>query len=167
MSGFVNVFELGKHMYLTLMLTFLAGPPSPSNGNNMSRTDCLQPRSTGYCKRYSVRWYFDGEYGVCRPFVYGGCGGNKNNFQTQVECSSACSHAGILYLQPRLPNLSGVIRYINGGGHTSRPLLLGVSAILDFNTWKILGTTRLEFYLGKLKAKFKLSTLYIVVSSFL
>ena len=77
------------------MFASIAGLSSPSIGNNMSRTDCLQPRSTGYCKGYIVRWYFDGEGGVCRPFVYGGCGGNKNNFQTQLECSSSCSYAGI------------------------------------------------------------------------
>ncbi|KAJ7381087.1 hypothetical protein OS493_004685 [Desmophyllum pertusum] len=69
------------------------GPSTPKNGNNMSRTDCLKPRNTGYCKRYAVRWYFDGKDGVCRQFAYSGCGGNKNNFQTQTACSSACSHA--------------------------------------------------------------------------
>lgn len=117
------------------MFASLAGPSSPSIGNNTSRTDCLQPRSTGYCRRYIVRWYFDGEGGVCRPFVYGGCGGNKNNFQTQLECSSSCSYAGISPLQLRLANLSGVIRRLHGDGHTKeiRPLF-GVFAILVFKT---------------------------------
>lgn len=117
------------------MFASLAGQSSPSKGNNMSRTDCLQPRSTGYCKRYIVRWYFDGEVGVCRPFVYGGCGGNKNNFKTQEECSSSCSHAGIFHLHLFLANLPGVTRRIYGSGYTKeRPPLFGVFAILDFNT---------------------------------
>lgn len=69
------------------------GPTPASNRSSMSRADCLQPRSTGYCKRHGVRWYFDGKDGVCRSFAYGGCGGNTNNFETQEACNSACSHA--------------------------------------------------------------------------
>ena len=129
-----NILELGKD--LTLMFASLEGPSSPSSGNNMSRTDCLRPRSTGYCKRYIVRWYFDGEVGVCRPFVYGGCGGNKNNFQTQEECRSSCSYAGILHLHLRIANLSGVLM----AAGTQRPPPFDV---LDFNTGTILGTPKL------------------------
>lgn len=92
MYNVFNLFELGT--YLTLMVSLLPEPPPTTNGNNMSRADCLHPRSTGYCKRYSVRWYFDGKDGVCRPFAYGGCGGNRNNFHTQAACTSSCSHAG-------------------------------------------------------------------------
>lgn len=40
------------------------------------------------------RWYFDVAEGKCAPFFYGGCGGNRNNFETKRECFQACSHAG-------------------------------------------------------------------------
>ncbi|XP_068710293.1 uncharacterized protein [Montipora foliosa] len=62
---------------------------------NVRLKDCLKLQSPGYCKRYVVRWYFDGENGVCRTFAYGGCGGNKNNFPTQEACSSACGSAAV------------------------------------------------------------------------
>ena len=74
-------------------LVFIVGPSSIEK-KIMPRKDCLKPRNTGYCRLYNVRWYFDGKDALCKPFVYGGCGGNNNNFQTQEACSSACNHAG-------------------------------------------------------------------------
>lgn len=67
--------------------------PSSIEKKIMPRKDCLKPRNTGYCRLYNVRWYFDGKDALCKPFVYGGCGGNNNNFQTQEACRSACNHA--------------------------------------------------------------------------
>ncbi|KPU73282.1 uncharacterized protein Dana_GF26381, partial [Drosophila ananassae] len=26
----------------------------------------------------------------CKPFIYGGCGGNENNFETKNECEDKC-----------------------------------------------------------------------------
>ena len=37
-----------------------------------------------------MRFYFEEETGMCKPFYYGGCGGNKNNFRTMAECYKAC-----------------------------------------------------------------------------
>lgn len=78
--------------WLTQFLSILG--PSSGGEHKLHVKDCLKPQSIGYCKRYAVRWYYDGEAGVCRPFAYGGCGGNKNNFPSQEACSFACSHAG-------------------------------------------------------------------------
>ncbi|UYV83287.1 WFIKKN2 [Cordylochernes scorpioides] len=32
--------------------------------------------------------------GVCKSFIYGGCEGNKNNFETKEECEEACLTKG-------------------------------------------------------------------------
>jgi hypothetical protein len=51
---------------------------------------CALPPVAGSCEAYFERYYFNAESGACEKFVYGGCGGNANNFETQAECESAC-----------------------------------------------------------------------------
>ena len=52
---------------------------------------CRLPKVVGPCNDEVLRFYFDEETGLCRPFLYGGCQGNKNNFKTQEECYAICS----------------------------------------------------------------------------
>uniref|UniRef100_A0A3P9BGQ6 BPTI/Kunitz inhibitor domain-containing protein n=1 Tax=Maylandia zebra TaxID=106582 RepID=A0A3P9BGQ6_9CICH len=57
----------------------------------LSLTDrCLEPMSEGACSDYSLVWYFHARSGECRPFVYGGCGGNQNRFSSRHECEEWC-----------------------------------------------------------------------------
>ncbi|XP_074554044.1 uncharacterized protein col7a1l [Halichoeres trimaculatus] len=51
---------------------------------------CLEPMSEGTCSEFVLLWYFHARSGECRPFVYGGCGGNRNRFNTRQECQSRC-----------------------------------------------------------------------------
>lgn len=62
---------------------------------------CSLPQDVGPCKAYYPRWFYNSETQVCEKFVYGGCLGNQNNFQTDIDCyekcvkddsSSPCSH---------------------------------------------------------------------------
>ncbi|XP_052132160.1 spondin-1 [Frankliniella occidentalis] len=52
---------------------------------------CLQAEEPGPCRAYFERWYFDREARQCRPFGYGGCRGNRNNFHSLTECSTVCA----------------------------------------------------------------------------
>ena len=47
-------------------------------------------KAEGRCKAYFERFYHDKATKECKPFVYGGCGGNKNNFKTLEECQKNC-----------------------------------------------------------------------------
>ena len=44
----------------------------------------------GECKAFTSRYYYDMDVQKCIMFIYGGCGGNGNNFGTKLECSSNC-----------------------------------------------------------------------------
>uniref|UniRef100_A0A8C1G944 Collagen, type VII, alpha 1 n=1 Tax=Cyprinus carpio TaxID=7962 RepID=A0A8C1G944_CYPCA len=51
---------------------------------------CILPMEEGNCSRYTLRWYFNSEVGVCRPFIYSGCGGNANRFLQKEDCEKLC-----------------------------------------------------------------------------
>jgi hypothetical protein len=51
---------------------------------------CLQPKERGACRNYTVKWFFDMDYGGCSRFWYGGCDGNNNRFKTKEECDGIC-----------------------------------------------------------------------------
>jgi len=51
---------------------------------------CSLPMLVGRCKAAFPRWYYNPQSGGCTQFVYGGCGGNGNNFETREECEQQC-----------------------------------------------------------------------------
>lgn len=46
---------------------------------------------SGNCHEQVRKYYYDSGYGVCSQFLYTGCEGNGNNFETLDECESRCS----------------------------------------------------------------------------
>lgn len=51
---------------------------------------CSLPREQGNCLAYIERWGFDTASKRCVQFIYGGCGGNGNNFETKAACEQRC-----------------------------------------------------------------------------
>ena len=51
---------------------------------------CQQPIEQGPCKAADMQWAFSAEEGGCVEFMYGGCGGNYNNFDDEAACVQAC-----------------------------------------------------------------------------
>nr|XP_060644181.1 BPTI/Kunitz domain-containing protein-like [Anolis sagrei ordinatus] len=70
---------------------------------------CTLPKRNGRCRGSFPRFYFNFESKKCEKFLYGGCGGNKNNFLTQDECFSKCEDQSYLY-RCTLPKITGPCR---------------------------------------------------------
>jgi hypothetical protein len=51
---------------------------------------CSALPETGPCDALIQRWYHDPASGQCYPFVWGGCGGNANRYDSQAACEAAC-----------------------------------------------------------------------------
>ena len=51
---------------------------------------CGLDKDRGSCRNFTVKWFFDMEYGGCSRFWYGGCDGNDNRFPTQDDCKAHC-----------------------------------------------------------------------------
>ncbi|KAH8283189.1 hypothetical protein KR054_012652 [Drosophila jambulina] len=52
--------------------------------------DCHQPKETGRCFALFYRYAYNVDTKSCEEFVYGGCAGNKNNFESKELCEQAC-----------------------------------------------------------------------------
>lgn len=52
---------------------------------------CREPMDQGSCSGGNYkRFYYDEEYQECRAFMYTGCGGNRNNFESNDACYRVC-----------------------------------------------------------------------------
>ena len=61
-----------------------------SHAECTSVCSCALTPETGPCRGNMWRWFYSPADGCCRPFIYGGCGGNTNNYPTWMECSKHC-----------------------------------------------------------------------------
>ncbi|XP_027993486.1 eppin isoform X2 [Eptesicus fuscus] len=52
---------------------------------------CSLPKNPGPCMAFFRRWWYDKKNDTCSIFIYGGCQGNNNNFQTKDLCQNMCS----------------------------------------------------------------------------
>ena len=51
---------------------------------------CAAPPLTGPCRAAFHRWFYSPQHRQCRPFIYGGCRGNRNNYRDREECLQRC-----------------------------------------------------------------------------
>ncbi|KAL6484925.1 hypothetical protein MHYP_G00069700 [Metynnis hypsauchen] len=78
------------------------------------RAVCWAPARRGPCRAKLPRWYFVAEMGRCTPFTFGGCGGNRNNFESEEYCMAVCSSSVLPTMAPSPPDAVG--RYLEAPG---------------------------------------------------
>ncbi|KAK6180656.1 hypothetical protein SNE40_008665 [Patella caerulea] len=57
-----------------------------------SKKLCHLDKETGPCRAAKPRWYFEQASQSCKEFIFGGCKGNSNNFNTNSECMKVCGN---------------------------------------------------------------------------
>lgn len=60
-------------------------------GPELSET-CGLPTLQGSCKSYEPRWAYSSTLHQCQSFIYGGCEGNNNNFESKEACEEMCPY---------------------------------------------------------------------------
>ncbi|XP_051858054.1 kunitz-type U19-barytoxin-Tl1a [Drosophila albomicans] len=64
-------------------------PAVPVDVNAVSE-QCHQPKETGRCFALFYRFAYNLDTQSCEEFIYGGCAGNSNNFDTKEQCEQVC-----------------------------------------------------------------------------
>eukprot|EP01025_Chloroclados_australasicus_P001987 TRINITY_DN1046_c1_g1_i11.p2 TRINITY_DN1046_c1_g1~~TRINITY_DN1046_c1_g1_i11.p2 ORF type:complete len:208 (+),score=16.87 TRINITY_DN1046_c1_g1_i11:388-1011(+) len=73
-------------------IVFSNEPDTVSSADNecADKNVCQQPLLMGVCRGYFVRYYYDAVVQDCVQFVFGGCEGNQNNFESYEKCVQCC-----------------------------------------------------------------------------
>nr|XP_053652019.1 LOW QUALITY PROTEIN: uncharacterized protein LOC128702033 [Cherax quadricarinatus] len=56
---------------------------------------CSQPLARGMCRASFKRYFYNATADQCQEFIFGGCLGNDNNFNTMEECQEECQNPDI------------------------------------------------------------------------
>ncbi|XP_061924930.1 amyloid-beta A4 protein-like isoform X1 [Entelurus aequoreus] len=80
------------------------------------RAVCWSRAAKGTCGAKLERWHFVPKTGRCAPFLFGGCGGNRNNFDSEEYCLAVCS-SSLPTMMPSAPD--AVDQYLESPGDDS------------------------------------------------
>ncbi|XP_060076821.1 uncharacterized protein LOC132556426 [Ylistrum balloti] len=90
-AGFVLTY---KAIIPPPITTTTAPAPTPAkseyDSSGCNGEACNQPTVSGSCLAYFKKFTFDAGTKACKEFIYGGCGGNNNRFDTLEDCQATC-----------------------------------------------------------------------------
>ncbi|KAI0236196.1 Carboxypeptidase inhibitor SmCI [Lamellibrachia satsuma] len=81
--------NMQANVYCGLFLVLLLLAQSPDDAGALPEA-CNQPSETGDCRAMFIKWFYNANTGMCETFIYGGCDGNSNNFESEEECLNEC-----------------------------------------------------------------------------
>lgn len=84
---------------------------------------CHLAPDPGSCTAELVRFFYDPRSKRCRQFIYGGCLGNENRFESEIECIDACQPREMPPNDVEAPQPESLTKdyltLLNGTGETS------------------------------------------------
>lgn len=80
----------GRVLLALLASLLLSGAQGASRDLDVHES-CGVSKVVGKCRASIPRWWYNVTDGSCQPFVYGGCEGNGNNYQSKEECLDKCA----------------------------------------------------------------------------
>lgn len=72
--------------FFIMVVVYFANSTNVNRGSDV----CLLEKDAGMCRAGFLSYYFDKNKKECIRFIYGGCGGNGNNFNTYKDCIERC-----------------------------------------------------------------------------
>ncbi|XP_063593453.1 axotactin-like isoform X3 [Penaeus indicus] len=116
---------------------------------------CTQSPNPGVCRGAFPKFYFDPVTRTCRQFLYGGCRGNENKYNTAAECFERCfpqgqsSHAKST--ERTASDTKNTYLALHDGTGTSTLTFTGDGAAAKVNgasiqDFRVNGTYQLQFY---------------------
>nr|XP_045602187.1 tissue factor pathway inhibitor-like [Procambarus clarkii] len=96
-----------KYLMLHLAAVIVCGQEVIPDTSNI----CFLPPTTGFCRAHFTSFFYNPETHACDCFVYGGCKGNENRFDTLDECMRTCNV--LPSLQENIVECDKVFRHFN------------------------------------------------------
>ncbi|XP_054418737.1 tissue factor pathway inhibitor isoform X2 [Pteronotus mesoamericanus] len=93
---------------------------------------CFLEEDVGICRAFLTRYFYNNQSNQCESFIYGGCLGNPNNFESLEECKNTCEDA--------LNNDSTQFVLVHNGSSTPQSTktmgTFGLASALNARTYK-------------------------------
>ncbi|KAI4886500.1 hypothetical protein NFI96_024866 [Prochilodus magdalenae] len=90
-KGNKNNYDSEEECMKTCTVKIVDSKDAQENTEDFDET-CSLPADSGRCRAAFQMFYFEPSSQTCKPFIFGGCGGNKNRYDTMEECMSKCAN---------------------------------------------------------------------------
>ncbi|XP_029372903.1 papilin-like isoform X2 [Echeneis naucrates] len=85
----------------TCSVSILPSSERSSADDDEYKYQCMVTSDPGPCRAAFTKFFYNHDTDTCQTFVFGGCRGNQNRYDTEQDCMNRCSKGGSFESQPR------------------------------------------------------------------